>query len=254
MYMDFAGILFLLTLVSGMIWLFDRLYFAKKREGKAGWFVETCVSLFPVFLIVFMIRTFIAEPYRIPSGSMKPTLVEGDFILVSKFKYGWYFPVLNVRANPFSQIQRGDVVVFRYPPDPKVVFIKRVIGLPGDKIVYVNKNLFINGELVPKEYLQTTYTDALDGKPYMVREFVETLPDNVEHDIYTRNMPGYEFDGVVPEGHYFAMGDNRDDSGDSRVWGFVPDHYVKGKAEYVLISLNQKSFKPRFDRFGERIE
>lgn len=254
MYFDFSGLLFMLALVTGMVALLEWLVFSKKRpKGKKhNKFIEICVGFFPVFLIVFMIRTFLFEPYRIPSGSMKPTLVEGDFILVNKLAYGWYFPYIDKRLTLGQDIERGDVIVFRYPPDPEMNFIKRVIGLPGDKIIYNNHELYINGERIPKEYVETTYTDTEMDRTVMVRTFKENLPP--EHEIYDQNHLGLAFEGVVPEGHYFAMGDNRDDSGDSRVWGYVPDSLVKGKASYILLSIDGDKMLPRLKRTGVSID
>ncbi len=253
--MDFAGILFLLTVISGVAALIDKCLFAKKRgDKKRPWIIETAYSLFPVFLIVFIIRTFIGEAYRIPTGSMKPTLLDGDFVFVSKFTYGWWFPIIDYRLNPFDEPQRGDVIVFRYPPKPTVNFIKRIIGLPGDEIIYQNNQLFINGELVPKEYTKTTYSDSIRKIPYLVREYEETLPIDVKHLIYERDGFILPYEGKVPEGHYFMMGDNRGDSEDSRVWGFVPEYYIKGKASHVLLSIDTKNIKIRFRRTGDKIE
>ncbi len=255
MYMDFAGLLFFMTVLTCSIALVDKLFFDRKRNGeKRPWLIETAYSLFPVFLFVFVIRTFIAEPYRIPSGSMKPTLVEGDFVLVNKSKYGWWFPIIDYRLNPFEDPARGDVIVFRYPPKPKVNYIKRIIGLPGDDITYDNKQLFINGALVAKEYLETTYNDSPRGRPYLVRMYEEFLLPDANHLIYEREGAIIGFSGTVPEGHYFVMGDNRGDSEDSRVWGFVPDHYIKGKAARIMVSYDGKNVKLRMKRTGSKIE
>jgi signal peptidase I len=251
MYADFAGLLFLLAMFTGLVWLFSKI--SRKSNKVTDFFA----GLFPVFLIVFVIRTFIAEPYRIPSGSMKPTLVEGDFVLVNKSSYGWYFPVINKRLNWGNEPKRGDVVVFRYPVEPTINFIKRIIGLPGDKILYVDHQLFINGKHVENTYIDSTTivdTDSATNQPYMVRLFEEDLPTDVKHQIYQRNITGLSFSGTVPEGHYFVMGDNRDSSGDSRVWGFVPDSLMKGKATYILLSINGQTMMPRIGRTGGSID
>jgi signal peptidase I len=184
---------------------------------------------------------------------MKPTLLEGDFVLVNKFKYGWYFPVIDKRLSLGTDPDRGDVVVFRYPPKPTENFIKRVIGLPGDEIVYVNKELTINGKPVPKTFIESDYVDPVDGSPYFVRMYKEDLM-GVKHDIFERPGDGLTFSGKVPEGHYFVMGDNRDDSGDSRVWGFVPDALMKGEAFRIMISVDTKQFNMRWNRTGDAIE
>jgi signal peptidase I len=254
MYMDFSGLLFVLAVLTTVVVGVDTIFFKKKRgTGKPSWLLGLAYELFPVFVIVFCIRTFIIEPYRIPSGSMKPTLLEGDFVLVNKFKYGWYFPVIDKRLSFGTAPQRGDVVVFRQPVDPTQNFIKRMIGLPGDKIEYQDKKLYINGELIPKTFIESAYVDPVDGNPYFVRMYEEHLM-GVDHDIFERPMDGLTFSGTVPEGHYFVMGDNRDDSGDSRVWGFVPDALMKGDAFRIMISVDTKKLNMRWGRTGDAIE
>lgn len=255
MYADFSGLLFVLAVLTTLVAVADTLFFKKQRGGKkAPWIITTCYELFPVFVIVFAIRTFIIEPYRIPSGSMKPTLVEGDFVLVNKFKYGWYFPYIDKRVRLGQEVKRGDVVVFREPSDPSRNFVKRIIGLPGDSIVYTNKNLFINGQQVTETFIESTYVTSLDGRPpYFVRMFEEQLGD-VKHAIYERPGPGLEFTGTVPANSYFVMGDNRDDSGDSRVWGFLPDALLKGDAFRIMLSIDTQNMRVRWKRTGEAIE
>lgn len=254
MYMDFSGLLFVLALVTTLVVCVDVLFFKKQRgDRKMSWLLSTAYELFPVFLIVFAIRTFIIEPYRIPSGSMKPTLVEGDFVLVNKASYGWYFPYLDKRLTLGQSPERGDVVVFRNPAMPTQNFIKRIIGLPGDTIVYQNKNLFINGQPVPEEFIESTYVDPIDGAPYFVRMYEEQLGD-VKHSIYERPARGLEFTGTVPPNSYFVMGDNRDDSGDSRVFGFLPDALLKGNAFRIMISVDTKKMNMRWNRTGEKID
>lgn len=254
MYADFSGLLFLLAVITTLVVGVDTLFLKKTRgTGKAPWIVATCYELFPVFVIVFLIRTFVIEPYRIPSGSMKPTLVEGDFVLVNKFKYGWYFPYIDKRIHLGQSPKRGDVVVFRNPQDPTMNFVKRIIGLPGDKIDYRNKNLFINGEAVKETFVESTYVMPLDASPYFVRMYEEQLGD-VKHGIYERPGPGLEFEGTVPENSYFVMGDNRDASGDSRVWGFLPDALLKGDAFRIMVSIDTRHFTVRWGRTGEAIE
>jgi len=254
MYFDFSGLLFILAVVTTVAVVFDVLFFKEARgDAKMPWLLSTAYELFPVFLIVFAIRTFVIEPYRIPSGSMKPTLVEGDFVLVNKFSYGWYFPYVNKRVTLGQAPHRGDVVVFRNPALPTQNFIKRVIGLPGDKIVYQNKNLFINGEPVKETFIESTYVDPIDGTPYFVRMFEEQL-DDVKHKIFERPTRGLEFEGTVPPNSYFVMGDNRDDSGDSRVFGFLPDALLKGHAFRIMVSVDTKKVDIRWNRTGAKIE
>lgn len=248
--MNFALILFVLCVITGLLWVADKAVFAKKRPAGSPhpWWVEYGASFFPVIFIVFALRSFVVEPFRIPSGSMIPTLLVGDFILVNKFTYGIRLPVLNNKIVPMNDPQRGDVMVFRYPADPSVDYIKRVVGLPGDKVSYQNKRLTINGVEVPvkpmDDYLHK------DRALYSQR-FVETL-GAVEHetlnDAHVRpdvptvlDFPGrencvYNREGVqceVPPGHYFVLGDNRDQSADSRVWGFVPEGNIVGKAFFI---------------------
>jgi signal peptidase I len=252
--MNFALILFLLTLATGALWLVDRYVFRPKRQtnAKDPWWVEYGASFFPVILAVFLLRSFLVEPFKIPSGSMIPTLLVGDFILVNKYTYGIRIPVLNKKIVALSTPQRGDVVVFRYPVDPSLDYIKRVVGLPGDKVEYRNKRLTINGQSVPMR----PNGDFLDKeKLYYTPRFVETL-GGIEHDALVedeappfvphvlqypqREKCLYNSEGFiceVPAGHYFMMGDNRDNSQDSRVWGFVPDENLVGKAFFIWFNF-----------------
>jgi signal peptidase I len=253
--MNFALILFLLTLATGVLWLVDRYVFRPKRQANAKdpWWVEYGASFFPVILAVFLLRSFLVEPFKIPSGSMIPTLLVGDFILVNKYTYGIRIPVINKKVLELNSPQRGDVVVFRYPVDPTLDYIKRVVGLPGDKVEYRNKRLFINGEAMPMR----PNGDYLDKeKLYYTPRFIETL-GGVEHETLVedeappfvqhtlpfpqRDKCNYNSEGFVcevPAGHYFMMGDNRDNSQDSRVWGFVPDQNLVGKAFFIWFNFS----------------
>ena len=245
MIFDFSFYLFVGTVITGVIWALDALWLAPKRQaviqaetptskgveisrgGKEPVVVEYAKSFFPVLLIVFLLRGFIVEPFRIPSGSMLPSLYIGDFILVNKFAYGVRVPVLNKKIIPIAEPQRGDVVVFRYPRDPSLDYIKRIIGLPGDHIAYYNKVLYVNGKPAPRKFV-----GRYDGPGQTnANEYRENL-NGVEHEILL--MPGrpssLEGEYIVPEGMYFAMGDNRDNSNDSRVWGPVPEENLVGKA------------------------
>jgi signal peptidase I len=254
--MSFALFLFLLLVVTGLVWLLDIAFLRKRRarDAKEPWWVEYSVSFFPVILIVFLLRSFLVEPFKIPSSSMVPTLLVGDFILVNKFTYGVRLPVLNRKVIELGSPQRGDVMVFRYPEDPSLDYIKRVVGLPGDKIEYRNKRLTINGTPVPVRQVD----DYLSRERMQFsRRYVETL-GGVEHEILLdedapalmtpgRSFPfasncNYNSSGLtctVPAGHYFMMGDNRDNSSDSRVWGFVPDENIVGKAFFIWLNLNE---------------
>lgn len=257
--MNFPLILFLLTVGTGVLWLADRYVFRKRRAKDAAeplW-VEYGASFFPVILIVFFLRSFLVEPFKIPSGSMLPTLLVGDFILVNKYTYGIRLPVLNKKIVELNSPKRGDVVVFRYPVDPSLDYIKRVVGVPGDKVEYRNKRLTINGQPMPMRR-EGEFLDK--EKLFYTPRYMETLGD-VEHtaliedeappfvphvvQFAQRDKCHYNAEGFVcevPEGHYFMMGDNRDNSQDSRVWGFVPDENIVGKAYFVW--MHAKSFIP----------
>lgn len=257
MIWDFSAILFFATILCGVIWFLDTKFFKKARLEKNSnapepFWVDYARSFFPILLFVFVLRSFLVEPYRIPSGSMKPTLLIGDFIVVNKFTYGIRLPVINKKIIEFNEPDRGDVMVFRFPPDPSVNFIKRVIGLPGDKIVYQNKKLFINGELVPTELLDTEIHTTPNGDQYRMQLLTEQLPD-ISHEIYQHVTPGKEVSLIVPPGHYFVLGDNRDESDDSRFWGFVPEENIIGKAFGLWMSWDSEHYRIRFSRIGDSI-
>jgi len=266
--MDFALILFVLMLLAGGIWLLDRFVLAEKRVSgvEEPWWVEYAKSFFPVILIVFCIRSFLAEPFKIPSGSMIPTLQVGDFILVNKFTYGVRLPIINQKIIQLNNPQRGDVMVFHYPENPSVDYIKRVVGLPGDIVEYRHKHLFINGvEQVQQADGDYNYVET--GLNFVHTEKrIETLGEGKHALLVNPDMPNlhlgsvaefqgreacvYSEDSVlckVPEASYFMMGDNRDNSRDSRYWGFVPDHQIVGKA--FLVWMNFSDLK----RIGQSI-
>jgi signal peptidase I len=296
--MNFALILFLLLVVSFIAWLIDVFWLGKQRAlaadkavaqfdarnaNRAGtsaealareraalrenatrrpWYMEYTASFFPVILLVFVLRSFLFEPFRIPSGSMLPTLEIGDLILVNKFNYGIRLPVINRKVVPIGDPKRGDVVVFRFPHNPSQDYIKRVVGLPGDRIDYLNKELRINGQVVATTPLER-YLDESRLQSY--QQFTEKMGEK-QHRIIMSEGPGfvvralqhthpdacrYSQDGVsctVPSGHYFVMGDNRDNSEDSRYWGFVPDQNIVGRAFFVWLTL--RGWVPSFERVG----
>ena len=267
--LGFPAVLLLATVLTGIVWTIDTLVLKKSRANKSTVpvVVEMARSFFPVILIVFVLRSFLYEPFKIPSESMVPTLVVGDFILVNKFTYGVRLPVLNKKIVDVGLPKRGDVMVFRYPEDPTKDFIKRVVGLPGDKIAYKNKRLVINDQPIVTEQLdsQTRVDDRLAFQSYEVIR--EKLGEKPHISYLDPRAQGVRLGGVrefpnrancaynddqmictVPAGHYFMMGDNRDNSEDSRYWGFVPEDNIVGKA--VLVWMNFGSMK----RIGTSIE
>jgi signal peptidase I len=290
---NFSLLLFILTMVTLVYWLAERFHFKPQREKAAAqlelndaarraelakmgiakvdgdvaqargkllmqpWWLDWTAGLFPVILVVFLLRSFLFEPFKIPSGSMIPTLLVGDLILVNKFHYGVRLPVINQKIIDNNPVKRGDVMVFRYPVDPRLDYIKRVVGLPGDQLAYINQSLSINGEPVRTVPLGDFYDEeSLRYAP----QFSEKLGE-VEHRIlvdpkrpsYTGPDPKrfplvencrYVAEGVtctIPPGHYFLMGDNRDNSQDSRFWGFVPDRNIVGKAFFVWMNFSDLS-------------
>jgi len=256
---DFAAILVALTALTGGIWLLDHFVLAKRRrewrgeQAREPWPVEYSRSLFPVILIVLLVRSFLAEPFRIPSSSMMPTLLIGDFILVNKFAYGLRLPVLDTLVLPVGEPERGDVVVFRYPRDPSQDYIKRVIGLPGDEIVYRNKTLLINGQPVVAEPIGR-YIGEGGGRDMTGAELKRELLPGQDHEILQKSgnfyMPRGEGVWKVPEDAYFVMGDNRDNSEDSRYWGFVPEENLVGEAFLIWMNWDSLAGGVDFSRLG----
>jgi signal peptidase I len=295
---NFALILFILMIGTGIIWTLDTFYLARQRRAKADallaefdarnarlssegmptdggraaleasvmrqptW-IEYSGSFFPVIALVFFLRSFLYEPFKIPSSSMVPTLQIGDLILVNKYQYGIRLPILNKKVIEVGNPQRGDVMVFKYPEDVKLDYIKRVVGVPGDTVTYRNKRLTVNGEQVSYKPLP----DYLDDETLSYSQhFTENL-NGVSHEILTnprapsyvvnphdfpdRNLCSYDTEGFtckVPAGQYFMMGDNRDNSLDSRYWGFVPDRNIVGKAFFIWLNLND--FPSNLGRIG----
>ena len=277
MDINFPLILVALVFASGLIWLLDSLLLAPRRQQAAAavdtqfnhleldpdsrdrayimahntavkepLVVEYSKSFFPVLFVVLVLRSFLVEPFQIPSGSMIPTLKIGDFILVNKFTYGIRLPVVRNKVINLNEPKRGDVMVF-FPPHKPVYFIKRVIGLPGDEVRYINNGLYINGEKQPQKLLAALPV----GNPQYVLS-KENL-NGVEHDMRKHVVPGrYSREGVwvVPEGHYFMMGDNRDNSADSREWGPVPEENIVGKAFAVWMHWGSPTSLPSFSTVG----
>jgi len=271
MDIDFPLVLVVLTFATGFIYLLDVVVFAKKRStidaevstqengkpvddlddqaqsdivaSKPSWLVENSRAFFPVLAIVLVLRSFLVEPFQIPSGSMLPTLEVGDFILVNKFSYGLRLPVAGTKVVEIGDPQRGDVMVFKFPEDGKTNYIKRVVGLPGDTIRYADKKLYINGALVPENLVANLapyhlYDEQLGEKKHRL----------IEHQL--RRNSKAEGEWTVPEASYFVMGDNRDNSNDSRFWGVVPDDLVVGKAFAIWMQWGGFSSMPSFSRVG----
>ncbi len=295
---NFSLLLFLATVVTGVYWLAERFYFLPARERAVAeleaqaqrrkseltaqgitqvdgditearakllmqpWWLDWTAGLFPVIITVFLLRSFLFEPFKIPSGSMIPTLQVGDLILVNKFTYGVRLPVINTKLTEGNAPQRGDVMVFRYPPKPSLDYIKRVVGLPGDEVAYLNKQLSINGKPVSKIALPIYFDkDAMGYSKQFEETFGERKFRLLNDDRRPAFIPGteefpfkencrYSVEGVsckVPEGHYFMMGDNRDNSLDSRYWGFVPDRNIVGKAFFVWMNFGDLGRIGSFD-------
>ena len=254
--MSFPALMVTLVAVTGLIWLLDKWFWASNRGPHEDdpIIVEYAKSFFPILLAVLIVRSFFIEPFRIPSASMVPTLRIGDFILVNKFDYGIRLPVLNSKVIEMGSPERGDVVVFRYPPNPQIDYIKRVVGLPGDHVQYKDKIVYING----KEMTQTLQNKAVDLLGIVAAQdkvLTERL-DDVSHQIAM--APGKQraqVDMIIPASEYFVMGDNRDNSSDSRFWGTVPEENLVGKAFYIWMSWDCNASKVciNLERIGNSI-
>jgi len=238
-----------LTLLTGIVVALNKLVWSR-RDTEPGPGLQTLVeysrSFFPVLLFVLVVRSFVFEPFRIPSGSMMPTLLQGDFIFVKKYSYGLRLPVTETKIIETGEPERGDVIVFRLPSDPSVNYIKRVVGLPGDEVRYERHRLTINGEEIPLEQ----HPDATPEDP----RFVEQLGER-EHEILITNAVYTIRDGIyrVPEGRYFVMGDNRDNSRDSRFIDSIPESYLVGEAVMIWMHMDGLAW-PRWERIGNEIQ
>jgi signal peptidase I len=293
--MNLALIMFLLLVSTGGVWAAERFALRRRREAAAAeiaaqarvnyggdearvreayeraaqppWWIEYPVSFFPVILVVFVLRSFLFEPFKIPSGSMIPTLLVGDFIVVNKYTYGIRLPVINVKVFGVGSPQHGDVMVFRYPEDPSLDYIKRVVGLPGDRLEYRDRQLILNGVPVPQQEAgEFSYVEG--GLQFITAQRRRERLGATEHEILVQlDLPPIQLGGVrafplrelchynergfvctVPPGHYFTMGDNRDASSDSRYWGFVPDRNIVGRAVMIWWNFDAMS------RIGTRIQ
>jgi signal peptidase I len=251
---DFSFFLVIATLVTGVVWggywLYLKYVELPYPTEKEPLLVEYARSFFPVVLVVLLLRSFLVEPFRIPSGSMMPTLLVGDFILVNKFTYGVRLPVLNTKVIELGEPERGDIVVFRFPKQPTVDYIKRVIGLPGDRIGYFGKKIYVNGQVVNQTPI-SRYQGVGQGASMTGAEHLEEDLTGVKHSILVSpGVPTVEDVFVVPQGHYFVMGDNRDNSNDSRYWGFVPEANLVGKAFFIWMNWDWENNGIAFDRPG----
>lgn len=245
----FEIILVVLTLFTGLVWLLDKLWLAKRRaareglldDGKEPMVVDYSKAFFPVLAVVLILRSFVAEPFRIPSNSMMPTLLTGDFILVNKFTYGLRLPINNHKFVALGEPVRGDVVVFRPPHHPDQDWIKRVVGLPGDRIGYHDNQVSVNGQVLSYAPVGVYQGTGNGTEMTGAEELQENLLGREHHVLERTNLPFLdqgEGDWVVPAGHYFVMGDNRDNSEDSRYWGFLPEQNLRGKAFLIWMNID----------------
>lgn len=257
MAINLEGVLLIGTLISGLLWLSGKWRDKSTQKSKQlPLYADFAKSFFQVFVFVFIVRSFIIEPFRIPSGSMLPTLEIGDFIVVKKYSYGLRLPLLHKKVLPLGSPQRGDVIVFRFPEEPQKNYIKRVVGLPGDVIDYRTKTLTINGQAVvsqkigPYEPQQRSF-DELGADVYS-----ETLLGVTHRILNNAGRDNSRGDGTytVPDGHYFVMGDNREQSYDSRFWGFVPEENLLGKAGLIWMNWDFERKKGAFNRIGTIIK
>jgi len=257
-HFDFEAFLSIASITTGLLWILS-IYF-KKSSSQHSFFsntVDQVGSFFPVLIFVLVVRTFVFEPFRIPSSSMMPTLLTGDFIYVNKFAYGLKMPVLHDTLIEVGKPERGDIVVFRFPKDQSVDYIKRVVGLPGDKIYYEirKKELFVNGKLIEQE-LEGPYQGLMDNpnSKGLMKKF--EIIDGNKHMMFTQNHrygPTNYLNVTVPEGHYFALGDNRDNSADSRDWGFIPERNLVGRAVFIWMHWRTTDFMEGLKRIGTKL-
>lgn len=252
--MSFPAIMVTLVVVTGIIWLLDSILWAPQRvkDAKEPLVVEYARSFFPIILVVLVIRSFIVEPFRIPSASMLPTLHIGDFILVNKFAYGIRLPVLNKKVISVGEPKQGDVLVFRYPKNPNVDYIKRVIGLPGDKVGYFNKTIYINDKPIAQDVKEKDIS-LLSIAPARSELRFEQLGKEGHDILIDPERHLIEGETIVPEGEYFVMGDNRDNSNDSRFWGTVPEENLVGEAFFIWMSWDWNTGGIVWDRLGNSI-
>lgn len=257
-YFDYAFLLTFLVLLSGGMVLWDCWHMARQSKRDAARsrprHLEYARSFFPVLLVVWLIRSFMIQPYRVPTGSLEPTILPGEFVVASQFSYGLRTPVFSYKFWKIGQPKLGDIALFRWPKDPHIIFIKRVIGTPGDHIVYKDKILFINGKMAIQKNLGLGIAIEDNGL-WPVLKRLEHLPNGKEHQIFVRSETNQDetIDVIVPANSYFMMGDNRDGSDDSRYWGVVPDKNLIGKAIAIWFSWDGQQNSIRWGRIGKRI-
>lgn len=253
---DFLQVLLIITVCCGLIWFIDAKFWASQRKLAFGherkpFIVEQARAFFPIFLIVLLIRSFLVQPFRVPTGSLLPTVVPGDFLAVNQFAYGLRLPVWHKKILKVGNPKLGDVVVFRWPVNPKIDYVKRVVGVPGDRISYVKHELIINGVPAKQTFLDYATDGDGHGNTWTVKRFEENL-NGVKHKILIRSdAPQQDFYNlVVPKGYYLMMGDNRDNSDDGRYWGFVSEKALIGKAFLIWLSWDSSTSSLRWRRSG----
>ena len=257
---DLITIISFLTLFTGIVTLADMIliYFTKPKNAlkKTNVLLDYSRSLFPVFLIVLILRSFICQPYHVPSESLEPTVMPGDFLLATQYDYGLKLPLWNKTIIPIGHPERGQIAIFNDPVNPtQITLVKRVIGVPGDHISYINKVLYINGKAAKQTFIKNTNEVFADGHTRAVKEYKENL-DGVKHLIIVNpDAAAINFkDIVVPKDKYFMMGDNRDDSDDSRYWGFSPINYFSGHARFIWLNATLSPFHIQWNRIGNRLQ
>lgn len=263
MIVNFPLILLSVIVFSGVVTLVDFIFCLYKRESffekkKRPLVIEYSRSFFPILLLVFCIRSFLAQPYRVPTGSLEPTVMPGDFIFVNQYHYGVRFPIWDKKLISVGEPTLGQIALFYYPVDHALTFVKRVVGLPGDHISYINKTLYINGKKQPQQFIENVTRLNDFGQLTTYQKYQENL-NGIKHDIFVRSDASARnfYNVVVPKNEYFMMGDNRDESDDSRYWGFVPEHDLVGHALFVWMSWNSNAAHwyeaLRWQRIGNKL-
>ena len=254
--LNFPLILLTMSLITGAIFLIDIIFWSPKRgAAKLPPAIDFCRAFFGVFFIVLIVRSFVFSPFRIPSGSLKPTILPGDFVFTNHFSYGLHFPVSNTKFLRVGLPKRGDIMVFHHPINPKVDLIKRVLGVPGDRISYIDKVFYINGKKLTQRFIKKTRdSNSAKGPSWPVSQYQEDLGTK-KHGIYRNAKFPVEnfYNLMVPKGKYLLIGDNRDNSDDGRYWGFVSDKNIIGKASFIYMSWDAAHKRVRWHRIGTRI-